>query len=137
MDICLGVLPTSPEQIPVLRRAIQTSAACSIAVVLSRVFCFGEIHFEWIERYNGLSGLVLHSTLTGTDIVKEERIRLCKRAADLRATGLTLLQISARMGRSEGEISKLVRAGRAAVLTSGQLDGSDVDETVSNAALAG
>ena len=69
--------------------------------------------------------------------MKEERIRLGKRAADLRATGLTLRQISARMGRSEGEISKLVRAGRAAVLTSGQLDGSDVDDTASNAALAG
>lgn len=79
---------------------------------------------------------MLHPSLTVTDVVKEERIRLGKRAADLRATGLTLRQISARMGRSEGEISKLVRAGRAAVLTSGQPDGSDVDGTASNTALA-
>ena len=98
--------------------------------------CFGESRSEWTERHNGLSGLVLHSSLTVTNIVKEERIRLGKRAADLRAAGLTLRQISARMGRSEGEISKLVRVGRAAVLTSGQLEGSDVGETASNAALA-
>lgn len=135
MDTCLGV-PTSHKKIPVLRSGFQTGAACSIAYVKFLRICFGESRSEWTERYNGLSGLVLHSPLTVTDIVKEERIRLGKRAADLRATALTLRQISARMGRSEGKISKLVRAGRAAVLASGQLDGSDVDETASNAALA-
>lgn len=102
----------------------------------SCAFCFAESRSEWTERYNSLSSLVLYPSLTVTDVVKEERIRLGKRAADLRATGLTLRQISARMGRSEGEISKLVRAGRAAILTSGQLNGSDVDETASNAAPA-
>lgn len=49
-----------------------------------------------------------------TGAMKEERIRLMKRALELRATGLTLRQISTRIGRSEGEVSKLVRKGRSA-----------------------
>ncbi len=44
--------------------------------------------------------------------MNDYRMRLAKRAAELRDAGLTLRQISARLGRSEGEVSKLVRAGR-------------------------
>ena len=38
MDTCLGVLPTSPEQIVALRSAFQTGAAYSIAYVISCAF---------------------------------------------------------------------------------------------------
>lgn len=42
--------------------------------------------------------------------MNKNREALAARAAELRATGLTLRQIATRIGRSEGEASKLVRS---------------------------
>jgi hypothetical protein len=43
--------------------------------------------------------------------IREDRAASARRAAQLRAGGLTLKQIAARIGCSEGEASKLVRFG--------------------------
>lgn len=42
--------------------------------------------------------------------MRPERQEMAGRAQQLRSQGLTLKQIGARLGRSEGEISKLLRA---------------------------
>jgi transcriptional regulator with XRE-family HTH domain len=42
--------------------------------------------------------------------MRNERQELARRALQLRSQGLTLKQIGARLGRSEGEVSRLVRA---------------------------
>lgn len=42
--------------------------------------------------------------------MRSERREMADRATQLRAQGLTLKQIGARLGRSEGEVSKLLRA---------------------------
>jgi transcriptional regulator len=47
--------------------------------------------------------------------MRTERQELANRALQLRSQGLTLKQIGARLGRSEGEISRLVRAAMAEV----------------------
>lgn len=42
--------------------------------------------------------------------MRNERQELARRALHLRSQGLTLKQIGVRLGRSEGEVSRLVRA---------------------------
>lgn len=49
--------------------------------------------------------------------MRNERQELASRALHLRSQGLTLKQIGARLGRSEGEVSRLIRA--TAPLTEG------------------
>lgn len=44
--------------------------------------------------------------------MRKDRTEVAKRAADLRKQGLTLREIGHRIGRSEGEVSKLVRSTR-------------------------
>ena len=47
------------------------------------------------------------------DLMREDRASVAKRAAELKAQGLTLREIGYRIGRSEGEVSKLVSAAKA------------------------
>lgn len=49
--------------------------------------------------------------------MRPERQEMADRALRLRSQGLTLKQIGARLGRSEGEISKLLRAQAPALNT--------------------
>lgn len=42
--------------------------------------------------------------------MREDRAKAAKRAAELKAQGLNLREIGQRIGRSEGEVSKLVTA---------------------------
>lgn len=43
--------------------------------------------------------------------MRKDRAEVAKRAAELKAQGLNLREIGQRVGRSEGEVSKLVSAG--------------------------
>ncbi len=45
--------------------------------------------------------------------MREDRAMVARRAAELKAQGLTLREIGYRISRSEGEVSKLVRAAKA------------------------
>ena len=44
--------------------------------------------------------------------MREHRAKAAQRAAGLKAQGLTLREIGYRIGRSEGEVSKLVSAAK-------------------------
>lgn len=46
--------------------------------------------------------------------MREDRVRVARRAAELKRQGLTLREIGQRIGRSEGETSKLVSAAMTA-----------------------
>lgn len=46
--------------------------------------------------------------------MREDRAGVAKRAAELRTNGLTLREVGQRLGRSEGEVSKLVSAAKRA-----------------------
>lgn len=48
--------------------------------------------------------------------MRKDRAGVAKRAAELKRQGLTLREIGQRIGRSEGEVSKLISSAKTASL---------------------